>query len=192
MLHSHPNWKRYANEVCSTEAVSASSTPPVIGTAPTAASSSSASLEMPPVTAATSEDFHVPNTNTTLSIRYKPQNPILSVAMSGILDDAKNDLEQKMDKDGDGWISTSRWTYVKAAYDCVISAEERPEPGPTGLPQHLTYGILQVTMLGLRAALFDKGLYHGADFDIWDQQWGWVASGAISSWTLGVENVAQS
>ena len=57
--------------------------------------------------------------------------------------------------------------------------------GPKGLPQHLTYGILHDTMVGLWGALFSKGVYHGTRFEILDSQWGFVGSGSIAPWVNG-------
>lgn len=51
----------------------------------------------------------------------------------------------------------------------------------------MTYGILHSTMAGLWGALYSKGNYFRADFEIWDGAWGWVGSGNIVPWQKGLQ-----
>lgn len=81
----------------------------------------------------------------------------------------------------------NEWSFVHDTWDCVIFCDANQHPGPGGRKQQLTYGTLHSTMTGLWGALFSKGNYFGADFDIYDGQWDKVGNGFVSPWQKGLD-----
>jgi len=145
-----------------------------------------ASLYDLPKPTSTGVRFDVAGTDTMLYLYSNPEQPIDKLSMGQVLAEAMSELQILTTKPNtDGWLPTSDWTYVRQEWHCIVTVKRNVFQGPTGLPQHLTYGILHSTMAGLWGALFSKGTYIGAKFEIRHREWGFVGAGSIAPWTNG-------
>ena len=82
--------------------------------------------------------------------------------------------------DGDGWLPDI-WDPYSAdfLYGCLICAQSNDKPGPGGVKQHLTWGILNSTLEGLFNIACVQGYSQEMNFEVMDSKWGIVGKGYI-------------
>ena len=160
---------------------------------PTAAAQNSyLSAASAPEPSSSAIKYAVLNTNTILYLTFKPQEPIDKLSMGQSLAQAMADLRQQMRLPKDQWLPYDEWTYIEDKWSCLITAESSSMPGPMGVKQHLTYGILHSAVAGLWQVMYVEGRFYEVDFAIENAPWGIMGFGTMKQWNAAPGGIASS
>lgn len=83
---------------------------------------------------------------------------------------------------GDSWLPKEIDPYtIDALFGCYFYAKSNPLPGPAGVPQRLTWGILNSTLEGLFQIAYVQGYSQEMNWRVIDSKWGQVGNGYIKA-----------
>lgn len=124
---------------------------------------------------------HVLGTRTIVYAKIFAQ-PIDPKIIGGTIRQAQQSVEQIMEIHGDGWLPRDLDPYIADEYlGCHIFAESNKLPGPGGVRQHLTWGILNSTLQGLFQIAYIQGYSQEMNWRVVDGRWGQVGNGYIKA-----------
>ncbi|KAL8766845.1 MAG: hypothetical protein Q9209_006503 [Squamulea sp. 1 TL-2023] len=124
---------------------------------------------------------HVPGTRT-IVYAHLQDLPIGRDAIGWTIRQMQYTVEGVMLSVGDGWLPEDRDPYLEDhKFGCYISMGSSKLPGPGGVKQHLTWGIMNSTLAGLMKIAYIEGYAQEMRFDVLDSGWGMVAYGYIKA-----------
>ncbi len=103
-------------------------------------------------------------------------------AIDWTLRETQYGVEGVMHTIGDRWLPADREPYTKDfQYGCYVSMWSNNLPAEGGRKQHLTWGIMNSTLEGLRNIAYVQGYSYEMKFDVVDSGWGIVSEGYIKA-----------
>ncbi|KAL6719785.1 hypothetical protein ACLMJK_001706 [Lecanora helva] len=134
----------------------------------------------------------IAGTTLSLYLHYRFDQLIPRIAMREALFEAEVSLRSHLGRYKDIRYPANEWTFIKEGLNCIIYVERTTLFRPVGVPQQLTYDLLSNIVEGLYDVLFNRGLFCGAEFDIFESHLGPVARGTVTPWSSLSGNLTSS
>lgn len=110
------------------------------------------------------------------------QQPIDINIIEATIKQAQNAVKAIMETSGDRWLPSGLDPYIEdAKYGCYFYAESNKQLGPGMRRQHLTWGILSSTLVGLYHFAVIQRYSQEMEWRVLDASWGFVGSGKITA-----------
>ncbi|KAI4102255.1 MAG: hypothetical protein L6R37_004505 [Teloschistes peruensis] len=110
------------------------------------------------------------------------EGPIEPTIIGGTIRRAQHNVKQIMKIHGDSWVPEEIDPYTDdPRFGCYFYAKSNPLPGPGGVAQHLTWGILNSTLEGLYQIAYVQGYSQEMNWRVVDSKWGQVGNGYIKA-----------
>lgn len=129
--------------------------------------------------------YHVPDTSIIVYAHIQ-QQPIEATAIGGTIRQAQHVVQAELASKGDGPLGPM-WDPFIADFNfgCWIAIQSSDKPGPSGVEQHLMWGILESTFKGLFNIAYVQGYSQEMDFEVLVGMLGIVGTGHITFGSIG-------